>query len=134
MDEDNIKKNLIKFSYGSDGDTVVFICTMKFYEVIIIRRENCRIPASQVCTQVRERIEGTHQAISENSGSLFHTVESMCGSYQLAFDCPDHPEEDHLCLLEIGDDDPSIMKCETSSNVLDMKAKHLVWFGHVGSK
>ena len=127
LDKDNIRKNLIKFSYGSDGDTVVFICTVKCYEVIIIRRENYKISASQVCTEVRVRIEGTLQAISEDSGSL-------CGSYQLGFDCPDHPEEDHLCLLEIGDDDPSIMKCETSGKVLDMKAMHLVWFGHVSSK
>ena len=134
MDEDNIRKNLIKFSYGCDGDTVVFICTVKCYEVIIIRRENCKTPASQVCTEVRERIEGTLQAISENSGSLFHIVKSMCGSYQLAFDCPDHPEENHLCLLEIGDDDPSIMKCEKSKKVVDMKVEHLVWFGYVSSK
>ena len=134
MDKANIRKNLIKFSYGSDGDTVVFICTVKFYEVIIIRRENCKTPASQVCTEVRERIEGTLQAIYEDSSSLFHTVKSMCGSYQLAFDCPDHPEENHLCLLEFGDNDPTIMKCETSGDWLDMKAKHLVWFGHVSSK
>ena len=134
MDEDNIRKNLIKFSYGSDGDTVVFICTVKRYEVIIIRRENSKLPAFQVCTEVRERIEGTLQAISEDLGSLFHIVKSVCGSYQLAFDCPDHPDEDHLCLCESGDDDPSIMKCETSRKVLDMKAKHLVWFGHVSSK
>ena len=134
MDKDNIRKNLITFSYGSDGDTVVFICTVKCYEVIIIRCENYKISASQVCTEVRVRIEGTLQALYEDSSSLFHTVESMCGSYQLAFDCPDHPEEDHLCLLEIGDDDPSIMKCETSGKVLNMKAKHLVWFGHVSSK
>ena len=134
MDEDNIRKNLIKFSYGSDGDTVVFICTMKYYEVIIIRRENYKTPTSQVCTEVRERIEGTLQFMSENLGSLFHTVQTMCGSYQLAFDCPDHPEEDHLCLLEIGDYDPSIMKCETSRKVVDMKAEHLMWFGHVSSK
>ena len=135
MDKDNIRKNLIKFSYGSDGDEVVFICTVKCYEVIIIRRENYKISASQVCTEVRVKIEETLQAINDDSGSLFHTVESMCGSYQLAFDCPcpDHPEEDHLCLLEI-DDDPSIMKCETSGKVLDMKAMHLVWFGHVSSK
>ena len=106
---------------------------MKCYEVIIIRRENYNISASQV-TEVRVRIEGTLQAIYEDSGSLFHTVESMCGSYQLGFDCPDHPEEDHLCLLEICDDNPSILKCETSGKVLDMKAMHLVWFGHVSSK
>ena len=87
-----------------------------------------------MCTEVRERIEGALQAIYENSGSLFHTVASICGSYQLAFDCPDHPEEDHLSLLEIGDDDPSIMKCETSSKMVDMKTEHLVWFGHVSSK
>ena len=134
MDEDNIRKNLIKFNYGSDGDTVVFICTVKCYEVIIIRRENCKTPASQVCTEVRKTTESTLQAISNYCGVLLHTVGSMCGSYQLAFDCPDHPEEDHLCLLEIGDDDPSIMKCETSRKVLDMKAEHRVWFGHVSSK
>ena len=134
MDKDNIRKNLIKFSYGIDGDTVVFICMVKIYEVIIIRRENYKTPTSQVCTEVRKRIEDILQAISENSGSLFHTVESMCGSYQLAFDCPAHPEEDHLSLLEIGDDDPSIMKCETSGKMVDMKTVHLVWFSHVSSK
>ena len=134
MDEDNIRKNLIKFSYGSDGDKVVFICMVKCYEVIIIRQEIYKTPASQVCTEVSKRIESTLQAISENSGSLFHTVESMCGSYRLAFDCPDHPEEDHLSLVEIGDDDPSKTKCETSKEMVDMKAEHLVWFGHVSSK
>ena len=134
MEKDNIRKNLIKFSYGCDGDKVVFVCTVKWYEVILIRREKYKTPASRVCTEVRKRIEGTLQAISKDSGSLFHTVESMCGSYQLAFDCPDHPEEDHLCLLEIGDDHPSIMKCETSGKMLDMEANHLLWFGHVSSK
>ena len=134
MDEDNIRKNLIKFNYGRDGDIVVFICTVKCYEVIIIRQENYKTPNFQVCSEVREIIEGILQAISENSGSLFHTVESMCGSYQLAFDCLDHPEEDHLSLLEIGDGDPNIMKCEKSGKVLAMKAEHLVWFGHVSSK
>ena len=56
-----MRKNLITFNYGSDGDTVVFICTVICYEVIIIRRKNFENPTSQVCAEVRKIIESTLQ-------------------------------------------------------------------------
>ena len=132
-----MRKNLITFNYGSDGDTVVFICTVICYEVIIIRRKNFENPTSQVCAEVRKIIESTLQDISEKSGSLFHTVKSKFGRYKFAFDCPDrspdHPKEGHLCLLECGHADPHIMTCEKEKNVQDLQAKHRVWFGHVST-
>lgn len=135
LNKEEVKKNLIKFTYGKDKDKVIFISTAKYYQIIIVERVGCKaLNSSHVCAEVRKKIECTLKAMSDESGSLLHKMESICGRYQWAFDCPVHPEEDHLSVVEIGEESPHIMECQMSGEGIDMEERHRVWFGPVSSK
>lgn len=133
--DEGVKKNLIKFTYGNKGDVVVFISTTKYYQIIIIPRTTCKISndTSHICMKVRKEVESILEILKEDCGFLVCNVETNCGRYQWAFDCPSHPGEDHLCVVEIGDKNPLTMKCQKTKMWVDMEEKHSAWFTQVSS-
>ncbi len=136
LDEESVRKNFIPFIYGKDGNKVFFIARPNFFQIILARPKRWRISTSQVCNEVRILVEYTLGNITENTDTVLNTynLKSVSRRYQLAFDCPIHHEEDHLCMVKKGDYDPSIMWCINSKGLktrVEMAEEHKVWFGEV---
>ena len=127
--EYNIKKNRVQFHYGTtDYDEVTLIYRTKYFEIHIRRERNVVTPTHEVCRAVREILESTLKAVSSRMNYAF----SLC--YQLSFECPSHPGEDHLCVVDNTEGIPHKMKCLKNGKnpqPVDMQSQHLVWFGKV---
>ncbi len=122
--EESVRKNFIPFIYGKYGNKVFFV------------PKRWKIQASQVCNEVRILVEDTLDNVTENTDTVLNTynLKTVSRRYQLAFDCPIHPEEHHLCVVKKGDYDPSIMWCINSKGLntrVEMAEEHKVWFGEV---
>ena len=126
--EHNIKKNCIQFRYGTDCDKVTLIYRTKYCEIHIERERNVVTPTHEVCLAVRDIIESTLKAVSSRMNYAFSL------HYQLSFECPTHPGEDHLCVVDSIENIPHKMNCLKNGKnpqPVDMQSQHLVWFGKV---
>ena len=124
----DIKKNCVQFRYGTDYDKVTLIYRTKYCEIHIERERNVVTPPHKVCHAVRKIIESTLKAVS----SCMNYAFSLC--YQLSFECPFHPGEDHLCVVDSKESIPHKMKCLKNGKnpqPVVMQSQHLVWFGKV---
>ena len=126
--EHDIKKNRVQFRYGRDRDTVTLIYRTKYFEIHIKREHTIVTPTHEVCCAVREIIESTLKAVSSRMNYAFSL------HYQLSFECPNHPGEDHLCVVDSTEIIPHKMDCLKNGKnpqPVDMESQHLVWFGKV---
>ena len=126
--EHDIKKNCVQFRYGTDYDKVTLIYRTKYCEIHIEREDNIVTPTHKVCLAVREIIESTLKAVSSRMNYAFSL------HYQLSFECPTHPGEDHLCVVDSTESIPHKMNCLKNGKnpqPVDMQSQHLVWFGKV---
>ena len=126
--EHDIKKNCIQFRYGTDHDMVTLIYRTKYIEIHIEREHTIETPTHEVCRAVREIIESTLKAVSSRMNYAFSL------RYQLSFECPTHPGEDHLCVVDSTEIIPHKMNCLKNGKnpqLVDMLDQHLVWFGKV---
>ena len=123
-----IKKNRVQFQYGTDYDKVTLIYRTKYCEIHIEREHTIVTPTHEVCLAVREIIESTLEAVSSRMNYAF----SLC--YKLSFECPLHPGEDHLCVVDSTESIPHKMNClknRKNPQPVEMQSQHLVWFGKV---
>ena len=123
-----IKRNCVQFQYGRDRDKVTLIYRTKYFEIHIERDRNIVTPTHEVCGVVREIIESTLKKVSLCMNYAFSI------RYQLSFECPSHPGEDHLCVVDNTETIPHKMDCLKNLENLqpvDMQRQHLVWFGKV---
>ena len=128
--EHDIKKNRVQFRYGRDRDTVTLIYRTKYFEIHIKREHTIVTPTHEVCCAVREIIESTLKAVSSHMNYAFSLY------YQLSFECPAHPGEDHLCVVDSTEIIPHKMNCLKNGKnpqPVDMQSQHLVWFGKVSN-
>ena len=128
--EHNIKKNCVQFRYGTDYDKVTLIYRTKYFEIHIMREHTIITPTHKVCGAVREIIESTLKAVSSRMNYSFSL------HYQLSFECPTHPGEDHLCVVDSTESIPHKMNClknEKNPQPVDMQSQHLVWFCKVNN-
>ena len=126
--EHNIKKNCVQFRYGTDRDTITLIYRTKYFEIHIEREHTIVTPTHEVCSAVREIIESTLKAVSSRMNYAFSL------HYQLSFECPTHPGEDHLCVVDSTESIPHKMDCLKNGKnpqPVEMQSQHLVWFGKV---
>ena len=126
--ESDIKKNCVQFRYGTDYDKVTLIYRTKYFEIHIEREGTIVTPTHKVCLAVREIIESTLEAVSSRMNYAFSL------RYQLSFECPTHPGEDHLCVVDSIETIPHKMNCLKNGKnpqPVDMQSQHLVWFGKV---
>lgn len=124
----DIWKNLVRFKFGTDSDTITFISHSKYYAAHIARQPNAKIPTHKLCGMIRELIESTLRTVTR------HMNYSVCPRYQLSFECPSHPGRGHLCVVESKDTSPLSMSClenPKEPKPVKMKDEHLVWFGKV---
>ena len=123
-----IKKNRVQFRYGCDADVVTLISRPKHYEVRVTRLSSAKTPLHEVCVEVRKIIESSLQTVTSR------TNYASCMEYNVSFKCPTHPEMDHLCIVKSMETSPHLMHCQLDMKdpqPVEMKEKHLVWFGEV---
>ena len=126
--EHNIKKNCVQFRHGTDCDKITLIYQTKYCEIHIERERNIVTPTHKVCLAVREIIESTLKAVSSCMNYAFSL------HYQLSFECPIHPGEDHLCVVDSTQSILHKMNCLKNGKnpqPVDMQSQHLVWFSKV---
>ena len=126
--EHDIKKNCVQFRYGTDYDTVTLIYRTKYFEIHIKREHTNVTPTHEMCRAVRDIIMSTLNAVSSCMNYTFSL------RYQLSFECPTHPGEDHLCVVDSKEIIPHKMNCLKNAKnpqPVDMQSQHLVWFGKV---
>ena len=126
--QQGIKKNRVQFRYGCDADVVTLISRPKYYEVRITRLSSAKTPLHEVCVEVRKIVESTLQTVTSR------TNYASCMEHNVSFKCPTHPEMDHLCIVKSGETSPHLMHClldMKDPQPVEMKEKHLVWFGEV---
>ena len=123
-----IKKNRVQFRYGCDADVVTLISRPKHYEVRVTRLSSAKTPLHEVCVEVRKIIESSLQTVTSR------TNYASCMEHNVSFKCPTHPEMDHLCIVKSRETSPHLMHClldMKDPQPVEMKEKHLVWFGEV---
>ena len=125
---EGIKKNFVQFYFGADRDTITLISQPKYYEIHIKRLPSAKIPPHEACREVREIVESALKAVTSRMNY------AISESYQLSFECPNHPGRDHLCVVDSNETSPHMMDCLSNLKNLEhveMKSQHLVWFGQV---
>jgi hypothetical protein len=123
---EGIKKNRVQFYYKRSFDTLTIICKSKHYEIHILRRPTAKTSTRDVCAAIRCLIQQTLKDVT----SHFHYGFSL--SYELAFECPEHKGDDHLCVVQaIGNTEPEVMLCLQKDVPITMQDQHLAWFGEV---
>ncbi len=128
-----MRKNFVTFTYGKYGDIVAFVAHPRCYEIIVVQQDFSASPDFQLCCEVREMIEKSLYDVTVNSGTILDSnhMEKLCRRYEIAFDCPIHPEENHLCLIPKSEKSPVIMKCEVTNDPVPLKKQQQVWFCQV---
>ena len=125
---EGIKKNRVKFLFGSDYDTVTLISRPTYYEIQIARPPAAKTPTHVVCSAVRDIIESALKTVSSCMNYAFSF------QYQISFVCPLHSKRDHLCVVDSRETSPHIMCCLKNiknPEPVEMLDQHLVWFGKV---
>lgn len=125
---EGIKKNHVQFRFGANRDIITFISRPKHYEIRVSRLSIAKVPIHKVCEAVRDIIQSTLRVVTSRLNYPFSL------SYQLSFECPLHPEGDHLCVVDSEETSPSFMDClrnPKNPKPIEMQPLHLVWFGKV---
>ena len=115
----------MQFKLGEKRDIVTIVSRSKYYEIFITQRDPCVEQIHVLCTEVRELILSTLRDVTSP------IMESIVGSCQVAFKCPDHPEEDHLCVVDGVEKNPKMFDCHKDDKCkvsVTMGREHRVWF------
>ena len=134
--ENIVHKNKVSFKVGKDYDKVTLISHPSYYEIRIVRPclkiqpnpVEPKIPTPLLCAQVCASIKSTLELVTSRMNYPFQM------GYNLAFECPIHPGEGHLCIVDEDDNDPRIMQClkePKDPELVALQPEHLLWFGKV---
>ena len=84
------------------------------------------LPHHEVCTTLRKEVESTFKTVSS------HMNYGCFMDYEFSFECPSHPEREHLCVVKKKGPSPRKMYCLENQDQLQpkvMEKHHLVWYG-----
>ena len=135
MDEDQLKKNVIKFfvCLRDDFDEVTLIGRPRYIEVVISRekdKEEYSVPTKSLCAHVRGVVQCSLKTVTSRLNS------HLKKGYKFAFECTStkhgHSEKGHLCIL--GKETDRFVTCVylKKKNRIRLQDHHLVWFEEVG--
>ena len=124
--EEGLFKNMAQFhvQVEKDIDKVTLLSHPQYIEVAITRKPGYQDSTKIVCTKVRIILESILGQFK--SGNLKKL-------YKLGFKCPDHPEENHLC-IQLSNKESSSMLCQQNPNSeksVHLFPRHKVWFSKV---
>ena len=123
--EDGIKKNMVQFYYGSQLVLITFLCYSRFYAVVISELPIVEHDIHEECVAIRKVVETALGQVSS------HMNYNCFLDYQFAFECPQHPEREHLCIVDNEGKKPKVMKCYHNLGKMKpvkMEDIHTVWF------
>ena len=124
--EEGLCKNMAQFhvQVEKDIDKVTLLSHPQYIEVAITRKPGYQDSTEIVCTKVR--------VILESILGQFK-LGNLKKIYKLGFKCPDHPEENHLC-IQLSNKKSSSMLCQQnpkSEKSVPLFPRHKVWFSKV---
>ena len=121
MVEKGLRKNRVQFQVGRDFDTVTLISHPRYFEVVVVRKEDFKVSTNSLCMEVLRVVESTLSSITSRMNYNF----SM--GYKLGFECPVHSTKEHLCV--IADRSAWRMQCLQDPNQTPLlEDHHSVWF------
>ena len=128
--KDRVMKNEVQFRWGPLQTLLSLLSYPKYYAVVISEVPVVAHEIDEVCVALREEVK---EAL-EQVGS--HMNYGNFVDYQFAFECPNHPGRDHLCIIEDHQSEkPQIMLCyqnQKNPRPMGMESEHIVWFYKVG--
>ncbi len=136
-----MKRNYFQFSYGEDRDIVSLVYKPQFIKIQIFRQhKHWQNKLHQVCTSVRNLVKNTLKSVTSHMLQSLYTLASSekqfqdnFEDYQFAFECYEHPESKHFCVVKNNEEDPTNMDCQKDNcyeKVL-MQPMHRIWYGKV---
>ena len=122
--QEEVKKNLVKFYYGSGYTLVSLAAHPKFIGVVVSQLPKGKQDMGVVCVKLKNDI-----------GTLLDKVASRMNygrfsEFQFAFECPSHPGREHLSVFEDRGACPMAMLCmENTKHPIpqDFEDCHKVW-------
>ncbi len=126
-----MKKNFITFTYGEYKDTVAFVAHAKCYEIIVVQHNFSKAPDFQSCYEVTKKVKTSLSDFTGNTGTIGNStrMKDLC-RFEFVFDCPDHPDGNHFCVVD-EEINTSIMQCETTNKPVKMTKQQQMWFCQV---
>ncbi len=135
-----MKRNYIQFYYGEDRDIVSLVYMPQFIEIQVFRQQHsrCQNKLHQVCTSVRNLVKNTLNSVTSHMLQSLYTLASSekqykdnFEAYQFAFECYEHPESKHFCVVQNDEEDPVYMDCTKDNHSVRMQPMYLIWYGKV---
>ena len=131
--EEDMLKNKVQFYYGSLKILITFLCSPKFYAIVISKLPNVDHPIAEdelheECVALRKEIAASLEQVNShmNYGSFLN--------YQFAFECPSHPGREHLCVTDGIFENSKFMMCLQKlkhKKPVRMSSIHEIWFHKV---
>jgi GTPase SAR1 family protein len=126
-----VYKNKVSFIVGVEYDIVTLISHPTYYEITISR------PILDFSPPVRPKV-ATHVLCSQVLSTVKASLKLVCSrmnypfqmGYNLAFECPDHPEREHLCIVNRDDSSPQVMEClnPKGRKLIRLQLQDSLWF------
>ena len=122
-------KNKILFRYQPLKTLASFLCYPRYYAIVISELSISVSDTQKMeCTNIRQQVVAALEQVSShmNYGNFL--------DYQFAFECPRHPEKEHLCVVEEQSEVTEIIECLEyldDRKPVKMDDVHTVWWCEV---
>lgn len=130
-EQNEIYKNKVSFTVGVEYDVVTLISHPTYYEISISRPildfsppVHPKVATRVLCSQVLSTVKASLKLVCSRMNYPFQV------GYNLAFECPDHPKREHLCIVDRDDSSPQVMQCHDPKGrkLIRLQPQHSLWF------
>ena len=122
--QEEVKKNLVKFYYGSGFALVSFAAHPKFIGIVVSQLPKGKQDMGVVCVILKNEIRALLDKVASR------TNYGRFSEFQFAFECPSHPGREHLSVFEDRGACPMAMLCMKNTKhpiPEDFEDCHKVW-------
>ena len=124
--------------FWNGRDIITFIHKPEHIRIHISQLKKCEEKLYEVCPKLRNLVKNTLGSIAESMLNSLYTAtseeqyKSHFQTYQFAFKCYEHSQQDHLCVVS-HEDIPETMNCVWDGNKtrFEVRAENLIWYGKV---
>ena len=130
-EQNEIYKNKVSFIVGVEYDVVTLISHPTYYEITILRPildisppVHPKVATRMLCSQVLSTVKASLKLVCSRMNYPFQV------GYNLAFECPNHPKREHLCIVDRDDSSPQVMQCldPKGHKLIRLQPQHSLWF------
>ncbi len=136
-----MRRNYVQFCYDVDRDIVTLVYRPEFIEIQIFRQcSRWQNKLHQVCTSIRSLVKNALKSVTSHMLQSLYALASSekqykdnFEAYHFAFECYEHPESKHFCVVGNNEEDPVYMDCakDNCNESVPMQPMHLLWYGKV---